>query len=259
MIFTSVKNFLFVNLFLVTLTTLNYHIFINYSYIWSLLSCFIRNYTLCKLIDYKVYDKFYISKKSDQSYNYDILIASFLESVEIPIIIKLFDIDRKFDYLIFVYFIPYSLIFEIIFDFFHYILHRLCHANTFLYINIHKHHHDCVHLKSEYTFHQNILDLILTNFLPFVLSLYIISIFNILDNSIYLVLLLTHYKIYTEICGHCGKETNNTTSFPQMMWVVKFLNIGLYVRDHDLHHKLLYCNYSKRFNIWDKVFGSFKN
>ena len=32
----------------------------------------------------------------------------------------------------------------------------------------------------------------------------------------------------------------------------------LYVEDHDLHHLKGNCNFSKRFSLWDRVFGTFE-
>jgi sterol desaturase/sphingolipid hydroxylase (fatty acid hydroxylase superfamily) len=64
------------------------------------------------------------------------------------------------------------------------------------------------------------------------------------------------YKTYIEIAGHCGKEIN-TPSFPQFIWIPRFFDMELYTANHDLHHSSNNCNYSKRFSLWDKVFGTY--
>lgn len=65
------------------------------------------------------------------------------------------------------------------------------------------------------------------------------------------------YKNFIEISGHSGKILYPTTSFPQFMWLPKWLNIELYCEDHDNHHFINNCNYSKRFSLWDKVFNTY--
>jgi sterol desaturase/sphingolipid hydroxylase (fatty acid hydroxylase superfamily) len=49
------------------------------------------------------------------------------------------------------------------------------------------------------------------------------------------------------------QPVNNLPNLP------KWLNIELYCEDHDIHHSVNNCNYSKRFSLWDKVFGTFKD
>ncbi len=70
--------------------------------------------------------------------------------------------------------------------------------------------------------------------------------------------LITVYKIFIEIAGHTGKISKPTCSFPQFIWLPKMLNIELYSEDHSLHHSKINCNYSKRFSLWDKIFGTFR-
>lgn len=64
--------------------------------------------------------------------------------------------------------------------------------------------------------------------------------------------------MFIEISGHIGKRMHPTSSFSQFIWLPKFFNIELYTEDHDLHHSHNNCNYSKRFSLWDKVFGTHK-
>ena len=152
------------------------------------------------------------------------------------------------------YFIPISLLFEIIFDFFHYSSHRLLH-NGYLYKYIHKKHHKFKHPIAIATFYQEPLDIFLTNSVPTIITLCLI---RSATNIPYLQYnWITIYKTFVEISGHTGKELSPSCSFSQCIWLVKGLNIELYAEDHELHHLLNNCNYGKRFSLWDKVFGTF--
>jgi sterol desaturase/sphingolipid hydroxylase (fatty acid hydroxylase superfamily) len=151
-----------------------------------------------------------------------------------------------------VFFILYSFIFEIIFDFFHYCTHRLVHTK-YVYKWVHKKHHE-YHSNTNIltTFHQDPLDLVFTNVLP----MYLASAVFPLSHRQYFIFLM--FKTYIEISGHLGKDIKSY-SFSQCMWVSKFFDIQLYNLDHYNHHRFMDCNYSKRFNIWDKIFGTFKH
>jgi sterol desaturase/sphingolipid hydroxylase (fatty acid hydroxylase superfamily) len=69
--------------------------------------------------------------------------------------------------------------------------------------------------------------------------------------------MLIVYKTSVEIAGHTGKKLYPTSSFPQFPWLVKYFNIELYTEDHDIHHRLLKYNFSKRLSLWDKIFGTY--
>ena len=71
--------------------------------------------------------------------------------------------------------------------------------------------------------------------------------------------LIITYKLFIEISGHIGKKIYPTSCFSQFMWLPKLLEIELYTEDHDLHHSMNNCNYSKRFSFWDKLFGTYKS
>ena len=75
--------------------------------------------------------------------------------------------------------------------------------------------------------------------------------------SYFQFILLVVYKTAVEIAGHTGKKTYPTSSFPQFPWLVKYLGIELYTENHDLHHRYLNCNFSKRLSLWDKLFGTY--
>ena len=152
-------------------------------------------------------------------------------------------------------FIPISFVFEIIYDFMHYWVHRLSHFNSFLYKYIHKKHHAKINVTYMDTYYQNPIDLIISNSIPFYLSLLVFG-NNI---SYFQFIMLTVYKTSVEIAGHTGKKTYPTSSFPQFPWLAKYLNIELYTEDHDQHHQYPNCNFSKRFSLWDKIFMTYQS
>jgi len=155
-------------------------------------------------------------------------------------------------------FIPVSFLFEIIFDFFHYWSHRIIHNNAFLYKNIHNKHHHYIYPTTILTFYQDPFDLILTNSIPFLLTIRILSCMYI-NISMFTLSMLVVYKSYIEISGHTGKKLYPSGSFPQFIWLPKLFGIQLYTEHHDYHHIHTKCNYSKRFILWDKVFGTLNN
>jgi sterol desaturase/sphingolipid hydroxylase (fatty acid hydroxylase superfamily) len=152
-----------------------------------------------------------------------------------------------------VYFVVRSFVFELIFDFFHYGFHRLMHENKTLYQLLHKIHHKFENPTAETTFYIHPGDLILAYSIPIVISCMIIN------PSTFEFQLISMYLTYQEIGGHLGKQMYPTSSFPQFIWLPRLLGIELYTEDHDLHHSKFKWNYSKRFVIWDKVFGTFKS
>jgi sterol desaturase/sphingolipid hydroxylase (fatty acid hydroxylase superfamily) len=150
------------------------------------------------------------------------------------------------------YFIPLSFIFEIIFDFFHYFAHRLLHYGP-IYKYAHKTHHKFKHPSAITTFYQDPVDLIITNSLPTVLALYMSPQITCLQYHLIIV-----YKSLVEISGHSGRQLYPTSSFTQFVWLPKSLGIELYTEDHDLHHSQNNCNFGKRFSLWDKIFGTYR-
>ncbi len=156
-------------------------------------------------------------------------------------------------------FIPISFIFEIIFDFFHYWTHRIFHMNSYLYKHIHKTHHTHNHVAPIVTFIQNPIDLILSNSVPLCLSFSIMKNIIGLNISLYMLICILTYKSYIEVAGHSDIETKRTCSFAQCIWLARALNITLFSKHHILHHTHVTKNFSKRFSLWDKVFGTFKD
>ncbi|KAG6610286.1 fatty acid hydroxylase [Phytophthora cinnamomi] len=150
------------------------------------------------------------------------------------------------------WFIPKSLLFEVVFDFFHFTMHWVCHYSTWLYKNVHKRHHLHLHPCPLSTYEQDGVDLCLTNVLPFCLAWGLSFPFS--DFQLHL---LFAYKTYVEVAGHSGLEIKGF-SFPQMPLVNNFTSICLRVHDHDLHHTHPRWNFAKRFSLWDKLFRTFR-
>ena len=155
-----------------------------------------------------------------------------------------------------------SFFYESVFDFFHYWAHRSLHENNSLFKVIHLQHHRHTNPTCYSTFDESILDVIITNSIPQLVTLMII---NVLRQSLSLSSLsllefaiLTSYKTFIEVSGHCGKQIKNS-SFVQFKWLPKWCSIELYVEDHHKHHISGNCNYGKRLNLWDKIFGTFKD
>ncbi|TYZ63000.1 hypothetical protein PybrP1_009806 [[Pythium] brassicae (nom. inval.)] len=148
-------------------------------------------------------------------------------------------------------FIPKSLLFEVIFDLFHYAAHWLCHQSAWLYQHVHKRHHLHLHPCPLSTYEQDAVDLCLTNVLPFFLAVTLG-----LPLSTLQLHLMFAYKTYVEVAGHSGLELKGF-SFPQLP-LVNELSVCLRVHDHDLHHTHPKFNFAKRFALWDKLFGTFR-
>uniref|UniRef100_A0AAV1T2X9 Fatty acid hydroxylase domain-containing protein n=1 Tax=Peronospora matthiolae TaxID=2874970 RepID=A0AAV1T2X9_9STRA len=149
-------------------------------------------------------------------------------------------------------FIPKSLLFEVTFDFFHYVMHRACHYIPWLYKNVHKRHHLHLHPCPLSTYAQDGMDLILTNVLPFCLAWS----FDFSMSGLQLHLLFA-YKTYVEVAGHSGLDVKGV-SFPQLPLLNNVTGICSRIHDHDLHHTHQRYNFAKRFSLWDKVFHTFR-
>ena len=240
--------------------------FTHYKYFTFFILLF-RNYFIINFIDYATKYKKNITHKqitesSSINSNHDNSFENhtshlqivLLQTIETYIIHQYLSVNKNYLFDI-TTFIPISFLYEIVFDFFHYWVHRTCHVNNFLYRNIHKKHHKYCNLTSIITFYQNPCDFILSVTIPEMITLYIIqSLFFKL--SLFQFTLILNYKLFSEIAGHSGKYTNSC-GFVQFIWLPINLNINIRTEDHDLHHKLLSCNYSKRFIIWDKLFNTY--
>lgn len=146
-------------------------------------------------------------------------------------------------------FIPSIFCFELVFDFFHYWTHRISHTK-YLYLIHKKHHNHTYDLNAYASFSHHLLDYLFTNSIPLLLTSYIIPISQIN------FMIFMFFKTYIEISGHTGIYIK-ASSFTECMWLPRQFGIELYTEDHYEHHINSNKNYSKRFNIWDKVFGTF--
>jgi sterol desaturase/sphingolipid hydroxylase (fatty acid hydroxylase superfamily) len=225
-------------------------------------SSILRNYILINEIKYSTKNNDSIDSdkrlepKQQFPYEFDLFVLSstLIETITHSFIKNMFykdiyDLQIINDLISFV-FVSFS--FEIIFDFFHYINHFIIHKNAYLYKNIHKIHHKFKYPNSITTFYQHPLDILFTNSIPMILSIYFMPI----KPTYFQYILILTYKTFIEISGHTGKIIKST-SFPQFIWLPRILGIQLSVEDHDLHHSLNNCNYSKRFSLWDKFFGTY--
>ncbi len=221
-----------------------------------------RNYTLLSIINYGLKDKENISENDEElkeEYKGEFLVhffqATFIETLTLMLVHKYYftfpvtDFNLLYEFLLF---IPKSFMFEIVFDFFHYWSHRMAHSNKTLYKFLHKKHHKFAHPTSIITYYQEPLDLILTNSIPTILTLCLIPKVTYFQYTLILL-----YKSYIEISGHVGKKLYPMSSFTQFIWLPRLLKIELYGEDHDNHHSKNNCNYSKRFSLWDKAFGTY--
>ena len=154
------------------------------------------------------------------------------------------------EYLIF---IPKSLLLELIFDFFHYWSHRYFHRNKFLFRLVHAEHHSHLHLTPIDTYAQTYLEVILTNMIPLFLAFRCGP-----TMSLWQFHLFMSYKTFIEVAGHAGLDSRGP-SFPQcplLGWCTD--GVILRTQDHDWHHTKPTCNFSKRFSLWDRLFGTYE-
>jgi len=259
----SIKNFLITNTFLLILGLIEYWVGLSGGFINVLVYTIVRNFVLIYMIQNAVRNKDFITTISEPKpekycgeFKANVVITAFIESISIFLIKQHLNLVRSNDiFYDIVSLIPISFVFEIVFDLFHYITHRISHTNRYLYEYSHKKHHMHRYVEPILTFYQHPLDIVLTNIVPLILTLYILRPFHIslLQFSIMMV-----YKVFVEISGHHGKKTYPSSCFPQFMWLPKCLGIELYTEDHDAHHTKNNCNYAKRFSFWDKVFGTYK-
>ena len=152
------------------------------------------------------------------------------------------------------YFIPKSFVFEITLDFFHYWVHRAAHRNKFLYRWVHSDHHSHDHPGVLSTFQMSITEYVLANMFPQLMAFLVVG----AKWTRFELHLLLAYKAFIEIGGHSGIMCENSIFFVQFPFLPD-LNLDLTSEDHDLHHSKRMVNFSKRFRLWDVVFGTFEN
>ena len=184
-------------------------------------------------------------------------IAAFTEGLTLSVLLKVLPFYAfGFTPWSYLTFFPIMFVFEIIFDFFHYWAHRLSHSGV-MYRKIHKMHHKYRYPSPITTFYQHPLELLISNSIPSFLTLIIMMYGLNIPITYFQLVLIMCWKTVIEVAGHIGKYLAPASSFPQFVWLSKWLNFELYVEDHDLHHREFTCNYSKRFSLWDKIFGTY--
>jgi sterol desaturase/sphingolipid hydroxylase (fatty acid hydroxylase superfamily) len=134
--------------------------------------------------------------------------------------------------------------FELAVDFFHYWFHRLSHQMGSTWHRVH-HRHVRPHLINTFCHHP--LDLVLLESIPTLLA------YNLFPLELSTAMV---YKSFIEISGHSGKHLFPSSCFPTCVWLPRLLGIQLHSEDHALHHLTGTSNFSKRFSLWDKVFGT---
>lgn len=263
----SLASFLYTNITLISLGIIQHIIIESQTDIirlWSVtfLVFICRNVMLMALIDYGVKHKPCIRSHLDvrESYQYEfslnVMFATIIETFTFAFIRTFMLHSHEYVSILsnvkdIVIFVPLSFVFEIVFDFFHYWSHRMVHQK-YLYTHIHKKHHKYLHPITIVTYYQDPVDLLLTNSIPSIFALILVPYFSPFQYSLMLI-----YKEYIEISGHCGKILYPTHSFSQFVWLPRVFNMQLHTEEHDLHHSNKKCNYSKRFSLWDKLFGTY--
>jgi sterol desaturase/sphingolipid hydroxylase (fatty acid hydroxylase superfamily) len=239
--------------------------YIYYAMMWCLFLQ--KNYVLLYGIQRAIQDKPRIEPNNQITEKYlgefqsSVVMSAFLESITYECIRLMFYKEQETMTTIlmlsdFIYFIPWSFSFELVFDLFHYSTHRMMHHPS-IYMYFHKKHHTYPHPIPILAFYQDPMDIIITNSIPMICTMYIFNTLHICPSFIMLHWMLV-YKTYIEICGHSGCNSYPTSSFPQCIWLPKWFQFEIYTEIHDLHHCLNTCNYSKRFSLWDKVFGTYR-
>ena len=236
--FKYLKMFFYVNSFLVGLGSINY-----FCPFW--INAFMRNVLITIFIWYGTRTKENISEFEQRKLCFmDTLY--FTSTTALQTITELVITTNNYSNLLF---FPLKLgLFEVLFDLMHYSVHYLQHR---YFYKFHKVHHRYTHPQLINTFYHHPIDLLLIQCIPLIISFWLIP-FSKYQSSLVLV-----YIDFIEISGHSGKRITSSC-FPLFFWLPRLLGIDLYTDDHDLHHSTSTFNFSKRFNLWDRVFGTFK-
>lgn len=240
----SIKWFLLINGILVSCATIQYH--------FPLLILF-KNLALLYLVKHFTKTKPYLHDGPRTAESPTYLVQSTLVDIAAHSAIERYVVAAATGGVItteLVWFVPTSFLFELVFDFFHYWTHRTCHASKWLYRKVHAVHHSTQNLHAAAAFKHHILDLVFTNVFPLVAAAWIVPV------SAYTFTLIMWYKSLQEIGGHSGRAVKGS-SFTQCKWLPEMLGIALYTRNHTEHHRNPGVNFSKRFSLWDRAFGTF--
>lgn len=258
----ALRAYVIINSVLILLASFQYSLYLYTTSPMIVFSGFLlRNVLLCSFVELLVEHKPLLSsliplEQSNNKKVLELVQASILEHITYLCIHYVFQIKNTKLLLHDIYFfIPLSFVYEVIFDFFHYWTHRICHLHPWLYRHTHKVHHEYNIVLPHTTYHQHFLDIILTNSIPFLLT-FLICPFKI---SLWQLKMILVYKEFVEISGHCGRALYPASSFPQFIWLPRMLHISLFAEDHHIHHTKRNINFGKRFSLWDKIFNTYQS
>lgn len=143
------------------------------------------------------------------------------------------------------------LLFEVAFDGLFYVAHRAVHAHPLAYRLIHKLHHRHTHdVRLLSSLQMNSLDVIVTHTLPVLGALWLVPIVSGLEFCV-----IKTYLLFQELYGHAGVE-HKGRNFGPAPFLIQLLDLELHACDHQRHHIQASVNFSKRFNLWDRVGGT---
>lgn len=163
----------------------------------------------------------------------------------------------------FIIIFPIVFVFELIYDFIFYTIHYTLHKNNFLYRNIHKIHHKYHDISPYMAFYMHPLESLLSIEIPTIITIFLIN--KIYNLNFFICVYIYFFRILLEIYGHIGESYNFEIKFNLFSYLgiyyylISKLKINIVPNDHLLHHKIIYTNYSKRFVLYDKIFGTYSN
>ena len=141
--------------------------------------------------------------------------------------------------------------FEIAFDALFYVAHRGVHAVPSLYRAVHKLHHSHTHdLRLLSALQMSAADVELTHTRPVLGALGLVPLAPGLELSV-----AKTYLLFQELYGHAGCE-HRGRCFGPAPWLTEALGIELRAADHPRHHVQGSVNFSKRFSLFDRLFGT---
>ncbi len=140
---------------------------------------------------------------------------------------------------------------ELAFDALFYVAHRGVHAVPSVYRAVHKLHHSHTHdLRRLSALQMSAADVVLTHTLPVLGALALVPLAPGLELSV-----AKTYLLFQELYGHAGCE-HRGRCFGPAPWLTEALGIELRAADHQRHHVQGSVNFSKRFSLFDRLFGT---
>jgi len=161
-------------------------------------------------------------------------------------------------------------VYELFLDFGFYTQHRLWHTVPWLYRLVHKQHHTLTDvqrtgedplLKSWHTLNMDISEIVLILAIHIPCMAFVgICVFGshpLLRITGLDVSFVWGYVVLGEYTGHVDSSVAGTNAIPAGV-IISFLfglpHLG--AQQHALHHNVVLCNYGKRFQVWDSLFGT---